>query len=97
MERVHVDIATGITTIEQYTPAEEATRLAEIEAGLIVRAAKDAEHVVVVADREEVRLAISSLQAFIDRTSPTTAQTVAAVKLIARVCIILIRRALRVD
>jgi len=55
------------------------------------RATEEAER---TADRDAAQQAIENLQAYRDLASPTNAQTVAVVKLLCRVAIILIRRAL---
>ena len=55
------------------------------------RAAEDVER---QADRDAAQQAIENLQAYRDLASPTGAQTIAAVKLLCRVAIILIRRTL---
>lgn len=70
--------------------------LAECEAAwdaLVV--ARNAESSNDLTLRQQAEQALDSLRAYRDAASPTNAQTVAAVKLLCRVCIGLIRLALR--
>jgi hypothetical protein len=97
MQRVIFDCSLQQERTVDFSPLEEETRLQEIEANRIVSAVEDTERAAVVVDYSEAKNAVITLQAFIDRTSPTTAQTVAAVKLLARICIILIRHTLRAN
>ncbi len=62
-----------------------------------IEAVRVAAAAVETADSDAVRQAVANLQAYIDLASPTAAQTTAAVKLLARVALVVIRRVLRLS
>lgn len=94
METVTVDCVTGALRRTPLTAAEIAEREARALAWqerLVVEAIEESAR---DTDYTAARLAVANLTAYADSTSPTNIQTVAAVKLLCRVSVILIKRAL---
>jgi len=95
MQSIVIDCSTGKTIEVELSPTEVAARESEIALSDARLETLLATQAAATTERESARQAMANLQAYIDLTTPTTAQTVGVVKLLCRVAMVLVRHALR--